>query len=108
MDAVLTLFNQTITVADIAAFVANWILPAVSGVFASWVTNKYKLNIPFDIPDQIRTWIIRGFVAGICVVINVVGQWLLTESAIDAGTIPTLFSSYVTAVAAYDHLFKKK
>ena len=105
---ILTLLGHSISVADVAAFVANWILPAVSGVFVSWFTNRWKIELPLDIPDGVRVGMIRVFVALLCTVLNFIGQWAMTGSAIDMATVPTLFYSYATAAAAYDHLFKKK
>ena len=100
---------MNISLDDIVLFVLTVLLPALNGLVSSLVVQKWKLNIiPDDIPDWIRVGFIRGLVAAVCVVLYVPEQFIQTGHLIDVSTIPKLFYSYVTAAAAFDHLFKKK
>lgn len=98
----------SVSVADVASFVAMFLLPALNGLLSSWLTEKWKRYIPGNLVDWVRLPIIRGMVAAICVALYVPEQYFLTGSIIDASTLPELFYSYVTAAASFDHLFKRK
>lgn len=87
MDAITQIAGQTITVGTIATFTAQFLKGR------AWF------------PEAYRTAVVRLLVAAICVVVNV-GVAYVSGEPIGASPLLEAFLSYLTAAAAYDHLFK--
>jgi len=99
-----------VSAAQVAQFMADYVIPAAIGLIASGMTEETKKWVSDKLamlPDRVRTYFLRALTAAACVLLNT-GMTLWITGGVDWSLVPESFFSYLAAVAAFDHLFKKK
>lgn len=103
MDTVFQLGDVAVTVADVAHFLVEWVLPPAIGLAASLYAEWFKQKL--TVPPAVRRYVIRGVIALVCVGLNALAA--LTAGTFDGSTLASMFVSYFAAAATYDHLIRE-
>ena len=95
-----TILGHAVTLADVYAFVVNWLVPVGIGVLTSLSVDWAKVKQ--YVPHALRPYLMRALVAAVCVVANAAAR-LVAGEGIDPAVLGQTFLSYVSAVALFEH-----